>query len=872
MPDRAGVASRADSVNALRERLACLDQLMLEPNQTPPPHPALTVRSLATRFCFFAALAAAALSCPAAQAQDHVPPTLRVGDFNPQGIRFSATESWGTFGFEVTNLTDQERQARVVAFYPERPDVRFGRDIWVPAHATTKSWMLVGPPGKETPGASCQVQVLLFDRTDGRDRRVLPTNDERPFTKGVLYRKREPFTAIVQDEDVPPEMNFGQLPQPDSNDQEANDLTLVIRSVNRWSNFVQKVYPEALPLSAEAYNGVDHLAIASPRIGRDPAGLRTLRQWVERGGRVWVMLDRMDPDVVAPLLGEALDFQVVDRVGLTTTKIQSQTGVASEPAPRVMIHDRPVEFARVLLPPEERPTYTINGWPAWFVRRVGRGKVIFTTLGPRAWYHSRNEQDPRSFYEDLPRLPVAEPALEAAALELQRQPEEDLFKVNAFQPMLVDEIGYSVVGRRSVALVAGGFLLGTILLGLFLRRLGRRELLGWLGPAAALAAAAVFVALGESARRSAPATMAFAQVVDADAGTPEAAARGLLAMYRPDDGQIDAGSRQPGLYELDMAGIQGQTRTLMLTDIDSWHWDNLSLPAGVRFAQYWTTIETGEPISAVGQFGPDGLEGRLTAGVFRDLEDAILSTPSGRNLSVRLQADGAFSARTQDVLPPGEYLAGAVLSDRQQRRQELYREFLKQPTSRRGETRPMLLAWGKAIEMRFSAAPDSRTSGSALLVVPVRLVRPAPGRNITVPGSLIPYERIVDNRATRLIPEGSTKADLQLRFQLPPSVLPLKIERARVVLKIDAPSRRVSIRGHSDGGLIDVGHADSPLDPIRFDIEDEKCLQPDAHGGLHLDVSIGGSADDPGRSAREPSIDKKWQIEYLELEISGRTE
>jgi hypothetical protein len=224
------------------------------------------------------------------------------------------------------------------------------------------------------------------------------------------------------------------------------------------------------------------------------------------------------------------------------------------------------------------------------------------------------------------------------------------------------------------------------------------------------------------------------------------------------------------------------------------------------------------------------------------------------------------------VLPPSQYLAGALLSDRQQRRQDLYREFLKRPPTGRGETRPMFLAWGKAIDMRFSLASDARTAGSALLVVPLRLVRPAPGSSITVPGSLVPYGQIIDNRPTRPTREASTNADLHLRFQIPPSVLPLKVEQARLVLKIDAPSRRVTVRGHADGGLVDLGHADSPLDPIHVDIADEKFLHLDAQGGLHINVTVEGSSDDTGRSAREPSLDKKWQIEYLELEISGRTE
>src|SRR2546430_9453094 len=57
-----------------------------------------------------------------------------------------------------------------------------------------------------------------------------------------------------------------------------------------------------------------------------------------------------------------------------------------------------------------------------------------------------------------------------------------------------------------------------------------------------------------------------------------------------------------------------------------------SLPAGVRFAPFHATVITGEPIKAVARLGPDGLEGKLSAGMFQDLEDAILSTPNGRKL------------------------------------------------------------------------------------------------------------------------------------------------------------------------------------------------------------------------------------------------
>ena len=69
----------------------------------------------------------------------------------------------------------------------------------------------------------------------------------------------------------------------------------------------------------------------------------------------------------------AVTVQVVDRVSLT------QFAVLPEPPGEP--HDRPVEFVRVLLPARERVAHTIDGWPAWFTRRVGRGKVVFSTLG-----------------------------------------------------------------------------------------------------------------------------------------------------------------------------------------------------------------------------------------------------------------------------------------------------------------------------------------------------------------------------------------------------------------------------------------------------------------------------------------------------------
>jgi hypothetical protein len=327
-----------------------------------------------------------------------------------------------------------------------------------------------------------------------------------------------------------------------------------------------------------------------------------------------------------------------------------------------------------------------------------------------------------------------------------------------------------------------------------------------------------------------------------------------------------------------MTGIEGQTRRLMVTDLDSWHWENLSMPAGVRFAPYEATGSTGQPLAAVAHFGPEGLEGKLSAGHFQEVGDALLSTPNGRNLSLRLQPDGSFRAGSSDVLPTGEFLAATVLSDRQQRRQEVYREFSRRSPADlwahagvRGEVRNVLLAWANPIDLHMPLGPEATVAGNALLVVPLRLERGPAVERRTIPGPLLPYRQILEVGSVRPLRESTNDSDLHLRFQLPAVVLPFTVQQARLVLKINAPGRRVTISGYLPaGGLVELYRAENPLDPIRLDVADERVLHVDEDGGLHVNLSMNSVAASTPPGKGDVVRDEKWSIEYLDLEVSGR--
>ena len=326
--------------------------------------------------------------CPSASAQPAEPAPLRLSGVLPGGVSMVATDRWQTYDFALANPTDTDRIGRLVVFFPDRRDLQYGRDVWVPARSTMATWLLVGPASAPPGRLSCEVETLLYDRTGGKEQWLRPATQEKIRSRGLVFRKREAATAAtaVMIDDEPPEtFVFGQLPQPETPGDEAVHLARTFRLARGGlSEQVSIVLAGTLPATPETLDSVEHFVLASERIALDPCGLRALRHWLERGGKVWVMLDRVRPEVVAPLLGDALDFQVVDRIGLTTTKIVAHfRGQEVSDAPPQQ-HERPVEFARVLLPNQESVQHTIDGWPIGFARSVGRGTVTFTTLGPRA--------------------------------------------------------------------------------------------------------------------------------------------------------------------------------------------------------------------------------------------------------------------------------------------------------------------------------------------------------------------------------------------------------------------------------------------------------------------------------------------------------
>ena len=358
-----------------------------------------------------------------------------------------------------------------------------------------------------------------------------------------------------------------------------------------------------------------------------------------------------------------------------------------------------------------------------------------------------------------------------------------------------------------------------------------------------------------------PPTVAVAEVVDAVPSSGELAVNGLFAMYQPSSGPAHIASRNGALLDLDQGGLEGQTRRRIQVDQETWHWENMSVPAGVRTGPFQYTAPA-EGMRATARFGPNGLEGRFNSGAFLNAGDAIVSSSGREFITARIGSDGTLSGSVDDMLPIGQFLPGSVLTDRQQRRQTVYRQLFAGKLPPHMEGRNLLLAWAEPRELPFAAPEGARKIGTALLIVPLEFEQPALGTRVTIPRAFVGFRRFQDGLLLHPTLDAGMPSHQRLRFQLPPSVLPLTVERATLTLKIRAPARRLTVSGLADGRPVVLFEGESPTEPLRLDFGDEQLLRLDAQGGLHLNLTVGESGGEGVGN---------WTIDALGLDVVGRT-
>ncbi len=777
----------------------------------------------------------------------------------PRGLRQYMSEAWGVVGVDVVNPQAQPVGVLAAFAFSRDPDLQYARRIDIPPHAIRRTWVPLKlprlPPSQET--ITCY--GMLIDDRSGAEVVLRDEHEEIQHSMFLRVNQDQPASGAFLEEIE------GEEDEVDY----AYEAVIAIRTARGYQRGLALIRDRDLPPLREVLDGLDQLILWNDRFASDVATLTAVRAWLNDGGELWVMLDRVDFRGLEQLLGDIFTCQLVDRVTLDKVVIEDARAGDTLAAESAVEYERPLDFARVLVT-DMQITHQVQGWPAAFWRPVGRGRVVFTTLAAEAWIRRAAAVRPRW---DPDRMTDFSPTRQLESLPLLQVRRPPVGESSQFRGYLTERIGYRITSRGPVSAVLGLFCAALLLAGIVLARRKRLEHLAWIAPGLALAAAVPLVGLGLRSQRSVPATAAEAQFIEVADGADQLTAVGMLAMYDPQASGDPTGARAGGRFEWETAAPGGSTRRMVWSDLDSWQWQNLRPGPGLRTAAFQWSGDLAQPLTVRGTFTADGFTGRWTGSPV-PLTDAVIAIPGQPCLSVQA-AGPLLTARPADVLAPRRYVSGGWLSDEQRRRQAVIESMLAPRSGYVQQVaQPTLFGWGDAVDMGFQFPRHEQRVGTAVWAVPVRFDRPAAGTPVVVPSPFVQFRAasnpaggaaspLYDHR-TGVWVASQKASEMWLRFQVPEVLLPLQVQRSTLTLQITAPSRTLKILRNVDGRNEVLQQLSNPIGEIVKSFQEADLPPLDAQGGLLLGLVVGPAAEAGSRAEGPP-----WKIEMAQLEIAG---
>lgn len=322
--------------------------------------------------CLLLLAATAGWLAPAREVQAQ--PNARV-TLSPGGAASYLPDRWGTVELQFTNLDDQPAELFAATYFDQDRTLQFGRKAWVPAKARLTLSHPIRIPSLEEGQRVFDLSTILLDPHQ-EDEVLLRGGSGDLQLKGTPLRLgEEPSTAMIN--------LVEELPKPGSRGELPYELVVAAKSAELLGRKMAQLNDAILPATPEAYSSIDQIIVADNRLTSDGPAISAIRRWLFAGGHLWVLLDRVDPQLLELLLGDGFPCQVVDRVELTTVRIEP-TGRTAGSKASVRDYDHAVAMARVLVSDVE-VACTVEGWPAAFWKQCGEGKLLVTTLAPDGW-------------------------------------------------------------------------------------------------------------------------------------------------------------------------------------------------------------------------------------------------------------------------------------------------------------------------------------------------------------------------------------------------------------------------------------------------------------------------------------------------------
>lgn len=742
------------------------------------------------------------------------------------GVRILEPGKWGTIRSVVANRSASESVGLILVQFPSDPLRQFGSRVWTPAWSTreVQTPVLLGSQPERATSVELATRLLGADGVQrGRQAAV-----QTPITRG-----RFESAIITPDEE-----------------SEAQPLVAALRKAAGLKPTTFLLKPRTLPTSAAGYEAIDSVFVTASELNLDPLRCDALVAFLERGGRLWILLDgAADQHWMRELLGDRWDMAVLDSVEVTNFVLRGPSGETEQNL------DYGVQFARVVAPSFE-VTHTIQGNPAALRKAIGRGQLVVSTLGVRGWLDSGGG-----------------PTAALGDLQAFVAPAEDSRLLTASDTKLFDshigrEIGHEVLGRGAVAGVFGVAVAALCGAALWASRARRLELAAPAAALFALVSGGVLIGLGRATQSQTASTAASGQLVIYAEVPDRAEVLTRTSVYRsPEDGKLQSTLRtsRGGTVFPDRGG-SGALEQMIWTDPDSLEILGLDMPpgAGVQLTSHASIKGLGEARATIG-VDKAGIRGTLNIGGGTTRAQPVLVTPRGSQ-ALRLDKDGVVRQQSEDTLG-----SATLQSEEQLARTQTLRDLLGKAWY---PSKPMILIWGDLVDTGVQLPVPEK--GSSLRAIPVVFEVPPIGEEVLIPAALISAEPLrgnVGNRKSGAVYDPLKRTWLGevhqpmlvvMQYRIPAEFGHIDIQSAELTLDLRAPGCRFDVVVVRDGALRVVGGGTNPSGRTVIDLVGDKAPQMDSEGRVLVGIEVHGSesmADGPG-----------WALQRMDLAVRGRTQ
>lgn len=745
---------------------------------------------------------------------------------------------------EIINPTNNRLQAKVVAFFEFAQNRQFEKELLIPAKSTITTTLPIFVPASSKQSADIQVQ--LWD-VGGAEPKLILNNGTRSYQTSVSIRggkeskdSRYHASALLDSIDIndaPIQKQQGLL--------DAEELLFATRIYANQNARIGRSADIFLPSSARAFESVNQIVIHNDRLLNDAAGMTAVRRWLGNGGDLWIMLDLVNAETVAQLLGDGVPFQVIDRTSLTSVQLMDadpESVAAPQPSREF---ETPIDFVRVKLD-GAMPHFSVNGWPAIFSSKIGRGRVMFTSIGANALMRMRTEDD----MPGNPRLGISEfvlvDSMESIAYQmLVEEGKSEQLADGDLQEELVNQIGYKIISQRNVMIILGIYSALLVLVGLFLIRNQRLDWLLFIGPVLAVLTAGVFILAGYQNSQVSPPTFASFQNVAVLPGSSEFQVRGLGVLYSQTEESFALGGTNDGNMQGLVESDAEQSEKISWNQDGDWEFAEGKIEPGIRVFSISSNISAPKKLFASVTFDENGLVGAIESNsMIENLSDIVIACPKGRYFSATQSETGLVFGK-ENELPDGQFLSSNLIDDEQRWRQSIYAKTFPVDDSTRWVNDFTLFGWSPPLELDLKIPPDFERQGGALIQMPLRITAPKQGSKVFIPAAFIDLQSVrLENLGVSSIYKSKTrqwngsiqkKSDVTLRFQIPNEVLPLKIESATFSIKrMFSPYRDVTIKFGNQGKIL--AEFSEPTGKFERIITDPNLLSVNENGQIEIAI------------------------------------